>query len=56
MAKKKLTLGWEEWVALPGLEGIEQVTGKNIAGMIIEYVERHDRPGKLKTRKKEKAR
>jgi len=25
----------------PGLEGVETVTGKNIAGQVIEYIERH---------------
>jgi ribosomal protein S6--L-glutamate ligase len=25
----------------PGLEGIERATGKNIAGAIVKYVERH---------------
>ena len=25
----------------PGLEGIEKATGKDIAGMIIEYIEKH---------------
>ncbi|MGB7996511.1 MAG: 30S ribosomal protein S6--L-glutamate ligase, partial [Photobacterium halotolerans] len=25
----------------PGLEGIEHATGKDIAGMIIEYIEKH---------------
>jgi ribosomal protein S6--L-glutamate ligase len=30
----------------PGLEGIEKATGKNIAGKIIEYVERNYKKGK----------
>jgi len=30
----------------PGLQGIEQVTGKDIAEMIIEHVEKYARPGK----------
>ena len=34
----------------PGLEGIEAATGKDIAGMIIEYIESHAKPGKTKTR------
>jgi ribosomal protein S6--L-glutamate ligase len=34
----------------PGLRGIEQATGKDIAGMIIEYTEQHARPGKTRTR------
>jgi ribosomal protein S6--L-glutamate ligase len=25
----------------PGLEGVETATGKDIAGMIIDYIERH---------------
>lgn len=36
----------------PGLEGIEEATGKNVAGMIIEYIEKNARPGKTKTRGK----
>lgn len=28
----------------PGLEGIELATGKDIAGMIIEYIEKHAKP------------
>ena len=34
----------------PGLEGIEKATGKNIAGMIIEFLEKHARPGRTRTR------
>ena len=34
----------------PGLEGIERCTGKNIAGMIIEFLEGHAKPGKTRTR------
>ncbi len=34
----------------PGLEGIERTTGKDIAGMIIEFIERNGRPGKTRTR------
>lgn len=33
----------------PGLEGIENATGLNIAGKIIEYVEQHARPNTNKT-------
>ncbi len=34
----------------PGLEGIEGATGKDIAGMIIQFIEKNARPGKTKTR------
>jgi len=34
----------------PGLEGIENATGKDIAGRIIEFVERNAAKGKTKTR------
>jgi len=34
----------------PGLEGIEHATGKNIAGMIIDFIEKNGRPGKTRTR------
>jgi ribosomal protein S6--L-glutamate ligase len=34
----------------PGLEGIEDATGKNIAGQIIEYIENNAKQGKTKTR------
>lgn len=36
----------------PGLEGIEKATGKNIAGMIIEYIEKNAKAGKTKTKGK----
>lgn len=36
----------------PGLEGIEQVTGKDLSGKIIEFVEKNACPGKTKTRGK----
>ena len=36
----------------PGLEGIETATQKNIAGMIIEFLERNAAAGKTKTRGK----
>ena len=36
----------------PGLEGIETATGKDVAGMIIEFIEKHAKPGKTKTRGK----
>lgn len=36
----------------PGLEGIEGATGKDIAGMIIEFIEKNAKPNKTKTRGK----
>ena len=36
----------------PGLEGIEKATGKDIAGMIIDYVAANARTGKTKTKGK----
>ena len=36
----------------PGLEGIELATGKDIAGMIIEFIEKNAKPHKTKTRGK----
>jgi len=36
----------------PGIEGIEKATGKDIAGLIIEFLEKNARPGKTKTRGK----
>ena len=36
----------------PGLEGIEKATEKDIAGMIIEYIEKHAKPGKTRTKGK----
>ena len=34
----------------PGLEGIEKATGKDVAGLIIEYIERNAKAGKTRTR------
>ena len=34
----------------PGLEGIENATGKNIAGMIIEFMEKNWKQGKTRTK------
>jgi ribosomal protein S6--L-glutamate ligase len=34
----------------PGLEGVEQATGVDVAGKIIEFVEKNARPGKTKTK------
>ncbi len=36
----------------PGLEGIENATGKDIAGMIIDFIEKNAMPGKTKSRGK----
>ena len=36
----------------PGLEGIEGATGKDIAGMIIDFMEKDFRPGKVRTKGK----
>jgi ribosomal protein S6--L-glutamate ligase len=36
----------------PGLEGIESVTGKDIAGMIIEFIEKNAKPHSTRTRGK----
>ncbi|MBX2879218.1 MAG: 30S ribosomal protein S6--L-glutamate ligase [Granulosicoccus sp.] len=34
----------------PGLEGIESASGKDVAGIIIEHLEKNARPGNTKTR------
>lgn len=34
----------------PGLEGIEKSTGKDVAGMIIQHMEKHAKPHKTRTR------
>jgi ribosomal protein S6--L-glutamate ligase len=34
----------------PGLEGIEQATGKDIAGMIIQYIEKNAKAGSTRTK------
>jgi ribosomal protein S6--L-glutamate ligase len=36
----------------PGLEGIENATGKDIAGMIIEFIEKNAKKGRTRTRGK----
>lgn len=36
----------------PGLEGIENATGIDVAGMIIEYIEKNHKPNKTRTRGK----
>jgi len=34
----------------PGLEGIETATGKDVASLIIQFIEKNARPGRTKTR------
>jgi ribosomal protein S6--L-glutamate ligase len=34
----------------PGLEGIEKATGKDIAGMVIQFIEKNARPGRTRSR------
>ena len=34
----------------PGLEGIEKVTGKDVSGIIIEFIEKNARPHRTKTK------
>ncbi len=34
----------------PGLEGIEEATGKDVAGTIVQFMEKHAKPGKTRTR------
>lgn len=36
----------------PGLEGIESTTGRDVAGLIIEYIEKNHQPNKNKTKGK----
>jgi len=36
----------------PGLEGIETATGKDIAGMVVEFIEANAKPNKTRTRGK----
>lgn len=36
----------------PGLEGIEQATEKNVAAMIIQFIEKQAKPGRTRTRGK----
>ena len=36
----------------PGLEGVEKATGKDIAGQIIEFLEKQAKPGKTRTKGK----
>jgi ribosomal protein S6--L-glutamate ligase len=34
----------------PGLEGIEKATQKDVAGMIVEFIEKTAKKGKTRTR------
>jgi ribosomal protein S6--L-glutamate ligase len=34
----------------PGLEGIEEATGKDVAAMIIEFIEKNAKPHKTRTK------
>jgi ribosomal protein S6--L-glutamate ligase len=34
----------------PGLEGIETATGKDVASMVIEYIEKNATPGKTRSK------
>jgi ribosomal protein S6--L-glutamate ligase len=36
----------------PGLEGIESATNKDVAGIIISFIEKKGKPGKTRTRGK----
>jgi len=36
----------------PGLEGIETATGKDVAGMIIQFLEKNAKPNHNKTKGK----
>jgi ribosomal protein S6--L-glutamate ligase len=36
----------------PGLEGIEKATGKDVAALIVDYIEKNAKPGRTKTRGK----
>ena len=36
----------------PGLEGIEKATGKDVAGLIIKFIEENAKAGKTKTKGK----
>jgi ribosomal protein S6--L-glutamate ligase len=36
----------------PGLEGIESTTGKDVAGTIVQFIEKHAKSGKTRTRGK----
>ena len=36
----------------PGLEGIETATGKNVAGMVFDYIAKNAKPNKTRTKGK----
>jgi len=36
----------------PGLQGIEEATGKDVAGMIVRFIEKNAKPGRTRTRGK----
>ena len=36
----------------PGLEGIESATGKDVAGLIIQFIEKNAKPHRTRTRGK----
>ena len=36
----------------PGIEGLEKATGVDVAGLMIEFLERHASPGNTRTRGK----
>jgi ribosomal protein S6--L-glutamate ligase len=36
----------------PGFEGIEAATGIDVAGKVIEFIEKHAKPNKTRTRGK----
>jgi hypothetical protein len=36
----------------PGLESIESVTGKDVAGMVMEFIEKNARPNNTRTKGK----
>lgn len=62
-----LVIGWRNWRCLnwefqkskrkltPGLEGIEQSTGVDVAGKIIEYLEKNAANGKIRDSASRKA-
>jgi ribosomal protein S6--L-glutamate ligase len=40
----------------PGLEGVERATGIDVAGKIIEFIEKNAKPGRTHTRGPRKSR
>lgn len=40
----------------PGLEGVENATGIDVAGKIIEFIEKNAKPGRTQTRSTRKRR